>query len=148
MAYFKRDSKAARGVEKILKRIGVPGGRRAGGQNTVKRSVLCWTLAWIGDPKTSAFMKDEQIAKLKNIKAFWVAGLRSFYLRIARKCEGTGSIADIEGYIRGVVAYVNNERLGRYGAEGRSLMDEYRKDRNAEDFRPKGDYLLGGGRDT
>ncbi len=147
LAYFEGDKKAARGVEKVLKRIGVPGSKRGGGQNTVKRSVLCWTLASIGDAKSSTFMKDELMAKLKNIKAWWVEGLWSFYRRVARKCEGKGSMAEIDGHVRGVVAYVKRTDLGRYGAESRSLMDEYRKDRKAADFTPKGDYLLGGDRD-
>ena len=41
LAYFEKDAKAARGVEKMLKKIGIPGSRRGGGQNAVKRSVLC-----------------------------------------------------------------------------------------------------------
>ena len=37
LAYFEGDAKAARGVEKILELIGVPGGGRGGFQNTLKR---------------------------------------------------------------------------------------------------------------
>jgi len=146
LAYFKGDKKAARGVEKNLKKIGVPGSRRGGGQNTVKRGVLCWTLASIGDKKSGAFMRDELIAKLEHVKAFWVAGLRSFYRTVARKCDGDDSVMPgIEDGVRGFVSFAQGAALGRYGAETRGLMDEYRQGREAADFTPKGDNLLGGG---
>ncbi|MHC4960401.1 MAG: HEAT repeat domain-containing protein [Planctomycetota bacterium] len=145
LAYFVEDKKAARGVEKVLKRIGVPGGKRGGGTNTVKRGVLCWTLASIGDPKSGKFMREELIAKLENVKAFWVDGLRSFYESTALMCEGQGHMPDIEGGVRGFVAFTKGAALERYGAESRSLMDKYRKGRVSEEFRPKGDSLLGDG---
>jgi hypothetical protein len=145
LAYFERDKKAARGVEKVLKRIGVPGGRRAGGTNTVKRGVLCWTLASIGDPKSGKFMREELLPKLENVKAFWVESLRSFYTSTALMCEGQGHMPDIEGGVRGFVAFTKGGELERYGAETRGLMDKYRKGRVSEEFRPKGDYLLGDG---
>ena len=147
LAYFEGDKKAARGVEKILKKIGVPGGK-GGATNAVKRSLVCWTLASIGDPKSAKFVREELMARLKNIKAEWVDGLWRFYRNVARKCEGKGSMAQIAGGVRGAVAYVKSLELERYGAETRSLMDEYRKDRKAAGFTPKGDYLLGGGGDT
>ena len=146
LAYFEGDKKAARGVEKILKRIGIPGGRRGGAQNTVKRSVVCWTLAWIGDPKSGVFMREELMEKLKNIKAFWVAGLRSFYASVARKCEGRDKTMDaIRGGVRGAVGFAKGGDLGRYGAETRDLMDKCRKDRKDADFKPRGDNLIGAG---
>jgi len=146
LAYFEGDKKAARGMEKILKKIGVPGGRRGGGQNTVKRGVLCWTLASIGDSKSGAFVREELIARLENMKAFWVNSLKSFYRAVARKCEGhEDAMAGIEEGVRGFVAFARGAKLGRYGAETRSLMDEYRKFREDAGFSPKGDYLLGRG---
>jgi len=144
LAYFEGDKKAARGVEKILKKIGIPGSRRGGGQNTVKRGVLCWTLASIGDQKSGAFMRKELIAKLKNVKAFWVGALAGFYRLVARKCDGEEeAMPEIEKGVRGFVAFARGGRLGRYGAETRGLMDEYRKGREIAGFSPKGDYLLG-----
>jgi hypothetical protein len=146
LAYFVGDKKAARGVEKILKKIGVPGGRRGGGQNTVKRGVLSWTLASIGDGNSGAFVREELIARLENVNAFWVGNLRSFYRTVARKCDGNeDAMAGIEEGVRGIVAFTRGARLGRYGAETRSLMDEYRRGREAAGFTPKGDYLLGRG---
>ncbi|MFQ5843826.1 MAG: hypothetical protein ACE5JG_02445, partial [Planctomycetota bacterium] len=146
LAYFEGDPKAARGVEKVLKRIGVPGGKRGGGQNTVKRGVLSWTLASIGDAKSGAFVRGELMAKLKNIKAFWVEGLWSFYRAVARKCEGKErGLEGIEQGVRGFVAFARGADLGRYGAETRNLMDAYRKNRGAAGFVPQGDSLLGDG---
>lgn len=148
LAYFVGDAKAARGVEKMLKKIGVPGGRRGGGQNTVKRGLLSWTLAAIGDEKSGKFMREELLAKLDNVKAFWVGGLRAFYGSVARKCDGDDSeMAGIEGGVRGFVAFARQADLGRYGAETRNLMDDCRKDRDTATFRPKGDNLLDTGDD-
>jgi hypothetical protein len=146
LAYFEGDKKAARGVEKALKKIGVPGGRRGGGGNTVKRGVLSWTLASIGDEKSARFVRDELLARLENVQAFWVGGLKSFYRTVARACDGDESaMPAIEEGVRGFVAFAKGAALGRYGAETRGLMDEYRKDRDAPSFVPRGDGLLGGG---
>jgi hypothetical protein len=57
LAYFEKGKAAARGVEKILKQIGIPGGRRGGGGNSVKRGLVSWTLASIGNSKSGAFFK-------------------------------------------------------------------------------------------
>jgi hypothetical protein len=146
LAYFRGDKKAARGVEKILKKIGVPGSRRGGGQNTVKRALLSWTLASIGDEKSGKFVREELIARLENVKAFWVAGLRVFYQNVARACDGDESaMPDVERGVGGAVAFAKGADLGRYGAETRGLMDEYRKGREEAGFTPKGDGILGGG---
>ena len=149
LAYSEGDAKAARGVEKILKKIGVPGGRRGGGQNTVRRGLLSWTLASIGDPKSAAFVREELIAKLKNVKAFWVQSLTMFYESVAQKCDGDPSaMAAIEIGVGRFVDFVRNADLGRYGAELRGLMDDYRLGRDAAGFKPKGDGILGGADDS
>ncbi|MCZ6574472.1 MAG: HEAT repeat domain-containing protein [Planctomycetota bacterium] len=148
LAYFEGDPKAARGMEKILKKIGVPGGRRGGGQNTVKRGVLCWTMAAIGDEKSGKFMREQLIARLHNVKAFWVEGLKSFYLSVARKCEGKEvTLETIAEGVGGFVSFAKGMDPVRYGIQARSLMDEYRKGREAGGFTPMGDYLLGAGGD-
>ncbi len=115
LAYFEGDAKAARGVEKILKKIGVPGSRRGGGQNTVKRGLLSWTLASIGDPKSAQFMREELIARLENVQAFWVDGLVRFYDAVAIKCEGDASA------MAGIEAGVGHLRQLRQGSRPRSL---------------------------
>jgi len=148
LAYFEGDPKAARGVEKLLKLIGIPGGRRGGGQNTVKRGLLSWTLASIGDRKSSRFVRGELMAKLKNVKAFWVDGLRTFWDTVARVCEGEDSeMAAIEAGVRGFVEFTKRFDLARYGAETRHLMDDSRTGRDTSNFKPKGDNLLGSGDD-
>ena len=146
LAYFVGDKKAARGVEKIIKKIGIPGGRRGGGQNTVKRGVFCWTLAEIGDEKSGAFVREELVAKLENVKAFWVRPLASFYRNVAKACDGDANAkGSIPGGVRGFVAYARNADPDRYDREARSMMDGYRKGRDDGGFTPKGDYLLGSG---
>jgi hypothetical protein len=144
LSYFEGDAKAARGVESVLKKIGIPGGRRGGGQNAIKRGLLCWTLASIGDPKSGEFMRTELLEKLENVKAFWVDGVKSFYKDVARCCDGDKSaMAAIEQGIGGIVGFVTGA-----GGEVRPLMDEHRKDRPDGKFTPKGDGLLGGAGDT
>jgi len=148
LAYFEEDERAARGVEELLKRIGVPGGRRGGGQNTVKRGLLSWTLACIGDEKSERFVRDELMAKLKNVKAFWVDPLLAFWDSVAEACGGDESAMErVEGGVRAFVGFAKRFDMGRYGAETRNLMDDARKGREHGRFTPKGDNLLGGGDD-
>ena len=105
-------------------------------------------LASLGDPQSGAFIREELIDKLENVKAFWVEGVKSFYLTVARKCEGKEvALSTIAEGVGGIVAFAKGANLGRYGAETRSLMDEYRKGRETGDFTPMGEYLLGDGGD-
>ena len=143
LAYFEGDKKAARGVEKLLKKIGVPGSRRGGGQNAVKRSLVSWTLASIGDPKSGKFVREELMSGLEHVKAEWVGGLMTFWDTVARVCEGQRELMPgVEDGVRGAVSYIKRINLARYGAETRHLMDEYRKGREAASVRPKGDDIL------
>jgi len=143
LAYFEGDDKAMRGVEKVLKLIGVPGSRRGGGQNAVKRGLVSWTLACIGDTKSADFMREELIDRLKNVKAFWVDGLRSFWGTVADVCDGAKErLPEVEAGVGGFVQFSMRGNLERYGAEVRPLMDEARTGREAGDFEPKGDGLL------
>jgi hypothetical protein len=147
LAYFEGDAKTARGVEKILKKIGVPGGRRGAGSNTIKRSVLAWTLASIGDKKSAEFVREELLAKLENMQAFWVDPLRRFYKNVAKKCDGDASVMDsIEDGVRGVVSFTRGGE-NRWGGrvDPRNLIDGYRAGRDDPAFTPKGEYLLGRG---
>jgi len=145
LAYFERDTKAARGVEQILKRIGVPGSKRGGGTNAVKRTVVSWTLASIGNAKSGTFVREELMSGLEHVKAFWVQGLLTFWDVVARVCEGEPELlGGVEEGVRGAVTFVKGLNLERCGAETRNLMDAYRKGRAASGarFRPKGDNLL------
>jgi len=140
LSYFEGDRRAARGVEKILKRLGVPGGRRGAGQNAVKRGVVSWTLASIGDEDSGDFVREELLAKLEHTQAFWVEPLRRFYESVAKKCDGDAeAMAAVEQGVRGIVAFVR----GAGGAEERTLRDDYRKGREGAGFEPRGERLLG-----
>ncbi len=149
LTYFEGDTKAMRGVEKLLKSIGVPGGRRGGGTNTVKRGLVSWVLASIGDEKSADFVREELVDGLKNVKAFWVDGLRRFWENTADACDGEeGALGKVEAGVGGFVAFSRRGDLSRYGAEDGHLMDEARTDRSPTgEFRPKGDGILdvGGG---
>jgi hypothetical protein len=146
LAYFERDDAAMRGVEKILKTLGIPGSRRGGGGNTVKRAVVSWTLASIGDQKSAKFVREELVGGLKNVKAFWVAGLVTFWSTVADVCDGQKErLAEVEIGVRGIVQFAKTGELERYGAEVRTLDDDARKGREGAGFTPKGDGLRGDG---
>jgi len=147
LSYFEGDARAARGVEKILKRIGIPGGRRGGGRNVILRAVLCWTLASINDERSARFMREELLDRLENMKAFWVGPLKGFYEAVARRCEGNEeAMPAVEQGVRGAVAFSRGPRGGGGddGEKRQSLMDEYRTGREFAGFVPNGDGLLGG----
>ena len=119
----------------------MPGGRRGGGQHAIRRGVICWTLACIGDPKSARFMREELLSRLKNMSAFWVRPLRAFYENVARACEGDESVMPaVEQGVGGIVSFMKGA-----GATVRPLVDTYRRDRPAQDFTPKGERLLGSG---
>lgn len=146
LAYFEGDENAARGVEKIAKLLGVPGGRRGGGQNTIKRGLVSWTLASIGSRKSEKFVREELIAKLENMKAFWVEGLIMFWEAVAKKCGGDESqMAGIEEGVRRFVGFGKRFGGGGNGDEPQSLMDDCRSGRDGGDFVPKGENLLDSG---
>ena len=140
LAYFEDDEKAMRGVEQLLHRIGVPG-RSA--TNAIKRSLVSWVLACIGDAKSAAFVREKLIARLKHMQQPWVAGLQTYWELVARTCDGEPALLPaVEEGVRGAVTYVRDTlNLGRYGAETRNLMDEYRLSREG-DFTPRGDHIL------
>jgi hypothetical protein len=146
LAYFEGDEKAMRGVEKILKVIGIPGSRRGGGQNSVKRGLVSWTLAAIGDGKSGEFLRDEMAAGLENVRAFWVEGLRNYWILCAEVCEGERDrLPEVEAGVRIFVRFARDGNLERYGAESRGLMDEARRGREASGFTPMGDNVLNAG---
>lgn len=143
LAYFEQQEPAMRGVEKLLKTLGVPGSRRGGGTNTVKRGLVSWTLAQIGDRKSATFVREELVEGLKNVKAFWVEGLATFWATVAEVCDGSKArIVEVEAGVRLIVQFAKAGDLARYGAEVRTLDDAARKGRASSGFRPKGDGLL------
>lgn len=145
LAYFEKDEKAMRDVEKILAQIGTPGSRRGGWNNTVKRGVASWTLASIGDAKSAKFFREELIAPTENMRAFWVDGLRTFWRTCAEVCDGQKEkLAEVEQGVRGIAGFARNPEFGG-GVEMKNLMDEARTHRDNTTFKPKGDGLLGDG---
>ncbi|MCU0727599.1 MAG: hypothetical protein MUE73_17715 [Planctomycetes bacterium] len=145
LAYFERDEKAARGVEKILKLVGLPGGGRGAGQNTMKRVLLSWTLAEIGEPKSEDFVRDELILPLQGNTAFWVEGMLNFWEAVARTCAGEDEMAAVEGGVKFTVGIALRFGGGRDGGtSSMSMMDEARRGREDAGFTPKGDGLTEG----
>ena len=148
LAYFDGDEKAMRGVEKLLKTIGVPGGKRGGGGNAVKRGLVSWTLAAIGDGKSADFVREDLVGGLENVKAFWVEGLRGFWVLVADVCDGAEDrLGEVEAGVRVFVTFAKRGDLERYGAESRNLMDEARRGREWTGFTPMGDNVLNDGSD-
>jgi hypothetical protein len=144
LAYYEGNEKAMRDVEKLLKSIGLPGGR-GGGSGAVKRGVVSWTLASIGDAKSAKFVRDELTTPLENVKAFWVEGLRTFWKDVAACCDGQRQrLPDVEGGVQGIFGFVSKGAVpDPKGAAPPVLMDEARKQREGGAFKPKGDGLLG-----
>ncbi|MDA1194091.1 MAG: hypothetical protein O2894_02820 [Planctomycetota bacterium] len=137
LAYFHKDAKAARGVEKLLQAMGPPGGgRRGGGQGTMKRALLAWTLSQIEDPKSAEFMREKMLKPLDNMEAWWIGAVAGYYSAIARKCEGD---AEAEGEIDEGI----RRTLEFAGGTG-EIMDAARKDRDRSRFEPKADWEVEG----
>jgi hypothetical protein len=146
LAYFEGDEAAARGVEKILKQIGLPGGRRGGGGNSIKRGILSWTLACIKSEKSATFVREELLAKLENMRAFWVDGMRRFWEGVVKACEGDEeALSGVEAGVRVIARFARGWGGGGPDGEPKELMDDARKGREGGKFRPKGDGLISGG---
>ena len=142
LAYFEKDAKAARAVEKLLKKLGPPSfGRRAwrgAGQGTLRRTMLAWTLAEIGDPKSDKFVQDELLNPLRNIKSRWLSAITDFYGAVASVCRGEKeAMAEVETGAQRTLGF----------AGGADLKDAARKDRDTTNFTPKADWDVqpGGG---
>ncbi|MDJ0522600.1 MAG: hypothetical protein QNJ90_11085 [Planctomycetota bacterium] len=133
LAYFEKDAKAARGVEKQLKALGPPGGgRRGGGRGTLKRAMLAWTLSEIGDPKSADFMRERMLAPLENVQSWWKGAVMTYYEAVARSCEGDEEAQDgvTEG-VTGTLSFVG-------GSE--RFQDERRQGRDKSKFEPKAEW--------
>ena len=135
LSHFKKDAKAARAVEKMLKKMGPPAfGRRAwrgAGQGTLRRALLAWTLAEIGDEKSAKFVEEELLHPLRNIKSRFVGAVTGFYAAVARVCRGEGdAMADVEAGLM---------RSMEWGG-GSELKDAARKNRDTTNYTPKADW--------
>lgn len=144
LAYFDGDEKAARGVEKLLKKIGIPGAKGMIATNVVKRALASWTLARVGGKKSAAFVREDLLGRLENLRAPWVQGVKVFWELVASHLEGPEDrMGEVEQGVRGSVSIVKTMKLDKAGAESRSLMDDARNGRTSE-FVPVGDKILGG----
>lgn len=144
LAYFEGDEKAARGVEKVLKKIGVPGVKGQVAAGSVERALASWTLAAIGSKKSGPFVREELLARIENVRAVWVGGMRLFWTNVAEHLEGPDDkLAEVADGVRGTVTIVK-----RFAPEPRpetsGLMDDARKGREDVGFRPVGDGVLTG----
>jgi hypothetical protein len=145
LAYFEGDEKAMRDVEKILRSIGPPGGRRGGGADAVKRGVVSWTLASIGDAKSATFVRDELMTPIESVRAFWVEGLHTFWKTVAACCDGDRKrLPEVEAGVQAIYGFAKNAAAPDPKAPPPGvLMDEARRKRDGGTFKPKGDGLLG-----
>jgi len=137
LAYFAKDAKAARGVEKQLKAIGPPGGgRRGGGRGTLKRGMLAWTLGQIGDPKSATFMREKLLAPLENTQSWWKGPVMEYYEAVARMCEGNEEAADaVDQGIRRTLSFTGGST---------KFQTDARKGRDKSRFEPKADWEIDG----
>lgn len=157
LAYREKDARAARAVEKILKKIGIPsGGWRASARGTVQRALACWTLAHIADPKTPTFVRERLIAPLDRMEAWWVDALRGMFENVNRACAGEEAARQsLFDAVNASSAFLGAGGRGAGGGGGRrrgsgeandqpaqALMDIYRRGRLGGEFRPRGDGLL------
>ena len=136
ISYFVKDAKAARGVEKQLKAIGPPGGgRRGGGQGTMKRAMLAWALAQIGDPKSAKFMREKLLKPLENTQSWWKGAVMDYYEDVARMCEGDEEVKGaVDDGVKGTLGFVG-------GTD--DVHTDARKGRDKSKFEPKADFEVG-----
>ncbi len=126
LAYFDKDKAARRGLEKLLKKMGIPGGRRGGFQNVIKRAVIGLALAQIGDEKSGKFVREELLKQAENMQGRWSGAIRGFYVAVARSCEGEEEAkSDLEDSVRRTLEFAQLET---------PLVDEMRKDRDTTKF--------------
>ncbi|MDF1700611.1 MAG: hypothetical protein P1V36_05585 [Planctomycetota bacterium] len=137
LAYFEKDAKAARGLEKQLQAVGPPGGRRGGGRGTMKRTLLAWALSEVKDPKSGKFMREKLIKPMENTQAWWKDAVVTYYDAVARACEGDESaVGDVDTGIRRTLEFVGGTK---------EVMDDARRERDKSKFEPKADWEIEGG---
>jgi hypothetical protein len=134
LAYFEKDEKAARGVEKALKALGPPTGGRGAFRGTMPRALLAWCLAEIGDPKSAPFMREEMLAPMENVQGWWKGAVVTYYDAVARVCAGDESAkGGVDTGVRGTLEFTGGTARFR---------DDARKGREGGRFEPKGEWEL------
>jgi hypothetical protein len=137
LAYFEKDAKAARGIEKELKSMGPPGGGRRGGwTGTMKRAMLAWCVGEIADPKGADFMRERMLKPMENTQAWWKGAVMTYYDAIARKCEGDEKAKDdIDAGI---------QRTLEFSGGTSQFQTAARQGRDKSKFEPKAEWEVQG----
>ena len=136
LAYAEGNAKAARAVEKLATKLGPPSFGRGGGRGTLRRTLLAWCLAEIGDPKSAPFIQEKFLDPMRNVKSRWLARTQQFYGAVKKACEGDRSQMDtIMAGVGRILSFVG----------GFDLTDEARQGRDSAGFKPKGEWAGGGG---
>ena len=147
IAYFEKDEKTARAVEKLIKAVGMPSGGRGGWRGTGRRSLLGWCLSEVGfgDPKAAKFVNEDVIPAIGESR--WAGAVRAFYVAVRDACNGDeeakGAIE--AGARRGVSGGGAGGRFGGQGTGDPSLTDDSRLHRDHVRFTPKGEFGPVGG---
>lgn len=136
LAYFEDDPKAAREVEKLIKKEGMPGGRR-NWRGGLKRALLAWCLTEVGfgNEKSAKFLREDVIPMIPENR--WSETVTEFYRKAAEVCDGDeGARADVDDGVR--------RAIGRSSRSGwNPLMGDARRDRSDAGFEPKGEWQAG-----
>ena len=147
LAYFEKDAKTAREVEKLIKKEGAPGGGRGGWRSGGKRALLTWVLTWNGfeDEKSAAFLREDMIPLIGESR--WSGRIIDFFDAAARCCEGdAGARDEVEGGVVFSLAGWGGGRGGGGGAGGGQtperpkLQDDAREGREDVGFHPRGEF--------
>ncbi len=131
IAYFEKDEKAARDVEKLITRVS------GGWQGGAKRALLVWCLAevGVGNAKSAKFIREKVVPGIRDNQ--WTARFVPYYEAAADCCDGdTSARAEVERGASGALSF---------GRGGNPLMDEARRGRDTNLFTPKADWEGGGG---
>ena len=142
LAYFEKDEKTARALEKVIQAIGMPSGGRSSWRGAGKRSLLGWCLSEVGfgDPKAAQFVNEKVIPAIAENR--WAGAVRAFYAAVRDCCNGDeearGTVET--GARRAVSGGGAGGRFGGRGSGNPSLTDEARMHREHVQFTPKGEF--------
>ena len=130
LAYFQKDAKAARALEKQLLKLGSP--LQAGSKaHTFLRAAIVWCLSEIRDPATASFLRKKVIAPLADEKSYWKDSVVRYYEAVARRCDGQDDAQAAIGAGIGAAFWSD---------DARELVDAMRRGRDRTVFQPKGEW--------
>jgi len=142
LAYFERDEKTARTVEKLVRKYAMPSSGWGGWDGVPKRSLLGWCLAetGFGDAKSAKFVNEEVIPGITENR--WSRLVRTFWIGVRDCCNGDEDalVGVRAGADRALSGGGAGGRFGGSGSGDPSLMDEARLHRGHVPFTPKGEF--------